>query len=217
MVAKRAVLSDSANLFKRVSGGALSQLYRHKQGIFTQGEKANTLFYVLHGHVKLTVTGRTGKKAVIQVLRGGDFFGEECLRGSSKRGSTASAIHDSEVCSISGESFAALLQSDPPFAKLFIAHLLSRIARMEEQLVDQIFSSSERRLARILLLLAGISNGSQSEPVLLKVTQTTLAEMVGTTRSRISFFMNRFRDMKLIDYNGHLHVNKALVAFLLHD
>jgi CRP/FNR family cyclic AMP-dependent transcriptional regulator len=217
MATKRVNRSIPSSLFKRVRGEALSHLYRHRQGIFTQGEKANCLFYVMQGHVKLTVTGRTGKKAVIQVLRSGDFFGEECLRGSSKRGSTASAIHDSEVCSISGESFAALLQGDPPFAKLFIAHLLSRIARVEEQLVDQIFSSSERRLARILLLLAGISDGSKSEPVLLKVTQTTLAEMVGTTRSRISFFMNRFRDMKLIDYNGHLHVNQTLVAFLLHD
>jgi CRP-like cAMP-binding protein len=201
------------DLFKGVDTQAVTQDYENRQVIFAQGDKADAMFYIQDGSVKLTVMSKDGKKAVIAILRQGDLFGEGCLVRRSLRMSTATAIQSSTVARVKRASLARVIHREPAFAKLFIAYLLSRIGRVEEKLVDQISSSSERRLAKILLLLAGVGLQSKpAEPVILKVSQETLAEMVGTTRSRVSYFMNRFRKMGLIDYNGTLQVHRALLT-----
>ncbi len=204
---------DSLDLFKRVDTQAVTQDYQNRQVIFAQGDKADAMFYIQDGSVKLTVMSKDGKKAVIAILGQGDFFGEGCLVRRSLRMSTATAIQSSTVARVKKAPLARVIQQEPAFAKVFIAYLLSRIGRVEEKLVDQISSSSERRLAKILLLLAGVGLQSKPpEPVILKVSQETLAEMVGTTRSRVSYFMNRFRKMGLIDYNGTLQVHRGLLT-----
>ena len=175
------------------------------------------MFYIETGNVKQTVLSKRGKKAVIAVLRQGDFFGEGCLGASSLRMSTATAVHLSIVVRIEKTTVVRIIHEDPVFARLLIAHLLSRVARIEEDFLDQLFNTSEKRLARTLLLLASFGAQSKPDPAILKVSQGTLAEMIGTTRSRVSFFMNRFRKMGLIDYNGSLRVHRALLTFLLHQ
>jgi CRP-like cAMP-binding protein len=201
------------DLFKRVGTQTAAQDYQNRQIIFAQGDKADAMFYIQDGSVKLTVMSKDGKKAVIAIMRQGDFFGEGCLVQQSLRMSTATAIQSSTIARVKKAPLARIIQREPAFAKLFIAYLLFRIGRVEGKLVDQISSSSERRLAKILLLLAGIGpQSTPAEPVILKVSQETLAEMVGTTRSRVSYFMNRFRKMGLIDYNGTLQVHRALLT-----
>jgi CRP-like cAMP-binding protein len=214
-MADNPIAFNPLDLFKRVDTQAATGDYQNRQVIFAQGDKADAMFYIQDGSVKLTVMSRNGKKAVIAILRQGDFFGEGCLVKQSLRMSTATAIQSSTIARMKKTPLARVIQQEPAFAKLFIAYLLSRIGRVEEKLVDQISSSSEKRLARILLLLAGIGLHSKptTEPVILKVSQETLAEMVGTTRSRVSYFMNRFREMGLIDYNGSLLVHRALLTF----
>ena len=204
-------------IFRKIDAQAIPRDYRHKQAIFAQGDKADAMFYVQNGNVKLTVASKGGKKAVIAILRQGDFFGEGCLVRQSMRMSSATAIQPSTVVRVKRVAIVRLIDEDPDFAKHFISHLLSRIERIEEDFVDQIFSFSERRLARILLVLASFGLQSKPEPAILKVSQETLAEMVGTTRSRVSYFMNRFRKMGLIHYNGGLQVHRTLLTFLLHD
>ncbi|MGD0443519.1 MAG: Crp/Fnr family transcriptional regulator [Edaphobacter sp.] len=209
---------DSRVLFKRVADTqTTTRDYRNRQAIFAQGEKADAMYYIQAGNVKLTVESKGGKKAVIAVLRRGDFFGEGCLTRRSLRISTATAIQPSTIARVKRATVVRILHQDSAFAKLFISFLLGRIGRIEEEFVDQIFSSSEKRLARILLLLASFGLQSKSEPAILKVSQETLAEMVGTTRSRVSYFMNRFRKMGLIDYNGSLQVHRELLTFLLQE
>ncbi|MGA2961524.1 MAG: Crp/Fnr family transcriptional regulator [Candidatus Korobacteraceae bacterium] len=204
---------NPVDLFKRVDAQAVTRDYQNRQVIFAQGDKADAMFYIQDGSVKLTVVSKGGKKAVIAILRQGEFFGEGCLVRKSLRMSTATSIQFSTVARVKKAPLARIIQREPAFTKIFIAYLLSRIGRVEEKLVDQISNSSERRLAKILLLLAGIGWQSKpAEPVILKVSQETLAEMVGTTRSRVSYFMNRFRKMGLIDYNGTLQVHKALLT-----
>jgi CRP-like cAMP-binding protein len=205
------------DLFKQVGAHATTRDYRNKQAVFAQGDKADAMFYIQHGNVKLTVTSRNGKKAVIAILRHGDFFGEGCLTSRALRRSTATAIQSSTIARVKRTSIARIIRQKPAFAGLFISYLLFRIGRTEEEFVDQIFSSSEKRLARILLVLAGTGRHSSPGPVLLKVNQETLAEMVGTTRSRVSYFMNRFREKGYIDYNGSLRVHRTLLTFLLHE
>ena len=205
------------DLFKRVNPQTTTRNYRNRQAIFAQGDKADAMFYVQHGNVKLTVTSKGGKKAVVAILRHGDFFGEGCLARQSLRMSTATAIQLSTIARVKRATLVRIIHQEPAFAKLFISYLLFRIGRSQEEFVDQICSSSERRLARILLLLAGFGLQSKPEPALLKVNQETLAQMVGTTRSRVSYFMNRFRKMGFIDYNGSLRVHRTLLTFLLHE
>jgi CRP-like cAMP-binding protein len=204
-------------IFRRIDAQTISRDYQHKQAIFAQGDKADAMFYVHNGNVKLTVASKGGKKAVIAILRQGDFFGEGCLVRQSMRMSSATAIQPSTIARVKRVAILRLIHEDPAFARLFISHLLSRIERIEEDFVDQIFSSSEKRLARILLVLASFGLQSKPEPAILKVSQETLAEMVGTTRSRVSYFMNRFRKMGLIHYNGGLQVHRTMLTFLLHD
>jgi CRP/FNR family cyclic AMP-dependent transcriptional regulator len=208
---------NSRELFNRVADTQMITMdYQNKETIFTQGDKADAMFYIQKGNVKLTVASSRGKKAVISVLRPGDCFGEGCLATQALRTSTAMAIQPSTIARMKRATIVSSIHEDPSFAKIFISHLLGRIDRIEEEFVDQIFSSSEKRLARILLMLAGFGLDSKSDPAILNVSQETLAEMVGTTRSRISHFMNRFRRMGLIDYGDSLQVHKELLTFLLH-
>jgi CRP-like cAMP-binding protein len=187
--------------------------YRDKDVIFSQGDPADSVFYIDSGTVKLTAV-TTRKKAIIAILRQGSFFGEGCLAGQSRRICTARSIGQSNVIRLQKERTVRTLNRDPHFAALFVGYLLSRVVRIEEDLIDQFFNFSERRLARVLLLFGEITKESKSDSA-LKVSQSTLAEMVGTTRPRVSKFMNEFKKKGLVSYNGGLKVNKALViAFL---
>src|SRR5437660_1610775 len=191
--------------------------YRDKQAVFSQGDPADAVYYIQKGRVKLTVVSKRGKEAVIAVLQQGDFFGEGCLAAQPLRISSAAAMQNLTIMRLEKKTMVGLLHQEPEFAEMFIAYLLSRNIRIEEDLVDQLFNSSEKRLARLLLLLAHYGKDSKPEAVLPKMSQETLAEMIGTTRSRVSYFMNRFRKMGFIDYNGTLHVNSALLTVVLRD
>ncbi|MGB7556562.1 MAG: Crp/Fnr family transcriptional regulator [Candidatus Korobacteraceae bacterium] len=217
MVSKRALTFNSGKFLKTIGSRRTSREYRNKESIFSQGDVADAMFYIEAGNVKLTVLSKGGKKAVIAIFRQGDFFGEGCLGVSSLRMCTATAVQASTIARGEKAIIVRIIHDDPGSARLIIAHLLSRVVRIEEDFVDQLFNSSEKRLARTLLLLAGFGTQSKPYSVNLKVSQGTLAEMVGTTRSRVSFFMNRFREMGLIDYNGTLRVHKALLTFLLRE
>jgi CRP/FNR family cyclic AMP-dependent transcriptional regulator len=198
---------------KKIGPRKTGREYGNNDAIFAQGDAADSMFYIESGNVKLTVLSKHGKKAVLAILRQGDFFGEGCLATRAVRMSTATAIHQSRISRVPKPTLVSIIREDPAFAKLLISHLLFRISRIEEDLVDQLFNSSEKRLARTLWMLATFRK-SKAEPAILKVSQGTLADMIGTTRSRVSFFMNRFRKMGLIDYNGSLHVHRTLLAFL---
>lgn len=191
----------------------------HRKGatIFRQGDSADAVFFVQRGKVKLTVLSRQGKQAVIALLGPGDFFGEGCLAGQPLRMATAVALTDSAIIRLARPLMIRALRRRTPFAEVFTAHLLSRNIRMEEDLVDQLFNSSEKRLARVLLLLANFGKAGRPEPVVPRISQETLAEMVGTTRSRISFFMNKFRKLGFVEYNGGLEVHSSLLHVVLHD
>ena len=216
MASKRALTFKPGVLLKSIGSSSSSQEYRNKQPIFSQGDAADAMFYVEAGNVKLTVLSKGGKKAVIAIFREGDFFGEGCL-GTPRplRMSTATAVHVSMIMRVEKATIARLIHDDSAFARMFIAHLLSRVVRIEEDFLDQLFNSSEKRLARTLLSLTSFGTESKPLPAILKVSQGTLAEMIGTTRSRVSFFMNRFRKLGLIDYNGRLQVHRELLTFLL--
>jgi CRP/FNR family cyclic AMP-dependent transcriptional regulator len=185
--------------------------------IFTQGDPAAAIFYIHKGKVKLTIVSRAGKEAVIAILGAGDFFGEGCLAGRPLRMSTATAMSDCSIVRLDKLATMGVLRDEPAFSEMFLAYVLSRNMRIEEDLVDQLFNSSEKRLARVLLLLANFGKEGKPEPVIAKISQETLAEMIGTTRSRVSFFMNKFRQMGFIEYNGELHVHSSLLNIVLHD
>jgi len=182
-----------------------------------QGDVADTVFYLQKGRVKLTVMSEQGKEAVIAILESGQFFGEGCMNGHPVRISTTTAIEDSVVTAITKKAMLAVLRSEPAFSEMFVAYLLKRNGRIEEDLIDQLFNSSERRLARLLLLLANFGKEGHPQPIEPNISQETLAEMIGTTRSRVSFFMNRFRKLGLISYNGKIEVNSSLLSAVLHD
>jgi CRP/FNR family transcriptional regulator, cyclic AMP receptor protein len=192
-------------------------LFPKKQGIFTQGESANAVFYIQTGKVKLTVVSKPGKEATIGILGEGDFFGEACLAGQPLRMLTATAMTDCSVLRIDKKAMMEALHREHELSDLFVAYLLARNVRYEEDLVDQLFNSSEKRLARILLLLAHFGKEGKPESVVPKISQEMLAEMIGTTRSRVSFFMNRFRKLGFIHYNGGLQVHSSLLSVVLHD
>jgi CRP-like cAMP-binding protein len=185
--------------------------------VFSQGDPADAVFYIQSGKVKLTVVSTNGKHAVIALLEQGDFLGEGCLASQPLRMSTASVIEPSSIVRVDKATMVTLLHREPEFAEHFIAYLLSRNVRIEEDLVDQLFNSSEKRLARLLLLLAHFGKESKPEPIIPKVSQETLAAIIGTTRSRVSYFMNRFRKMGFVDYNGRLQVHSALLTVVLRD
>jgi CRP-like cAMP-binding protein len=187
--------------------------------IYSQGDTADSIFYIHKGKIKLTVVSNRGKEAVIAILGAGDFFGEGCLAGQLKRMATASSMTATTVTRIDKNAAIHVLRDEPAFTELFLQRLLARSIRIEEDLVDQLFNSSEKRLARVLLLLANFGKEGKPETVIAKISQQTLAEIVGTTRSRVSFFMNKFRKMGFVSYsyNGHLEVHSSLLNVVLHD
>jgi CRP/FNR family transcriptional regulator, cyclic AMP receptor protein len=212
-----ALAFDPKAFLTRIGNGKTKREYRSNQVVFSQGDPADAVFYIQTGKVKLTVVSTRGKEAIIGVLERGSFFGEGCLAAQPLRMSTASAVQPTSIVRVSKSAMVRLLHEEPEFAELFIAYLLSRNVRIEEDLVDQLFNSSEKRLARILLLLAHFGKESKPESVIPKISQETLAAMVGTTRSRVSYFMNRFRKMGFIHYNGGLQVHSALLTVLLRE
>jgi len=190
-----------------------------RRTVFAQGDAADAVYYLQRGKIKLSLLSPRGKEAVIAILGHGDFFGEGCLAGQTARVSTAATITACSVVRIEKADMLEMLHTVPQFAELFIAHLLSRNIRIEEDLTDQLFNSSERRLARVLLLLANFGKEALPEPVIAKISQQILADMIGTTRSRVSFFMNKFRRAGYIEYNGGLglHVHRSLLNVILHE
>ena len=217
MRAETVLAFDPAAFISKVGKGKTIREYRNKQVVFSQGEAADAVFYIERGKVKLTAVSTRGKEAVIGVLERGSFFGEGCLAAQPLRMSTASAIQPSSIIRVGRSTMVRVLHQEPEFAELFTAYLLSRNVRIEEDLVDQLFNSSEKRLARILLLLAHFGKESRPETVIPKMSDETLAAMVGTTRSRVSYFMNRFRKLGFIHYNGGLQVHSALLTVVLRD
>jgi CRP-like cAMP-binding protein len=200
------------------TAGETPAVRRHRKAavIFSQGDAADDVFYIRQGSVKMSVLSRTGKEAVVAILGVGDFFGEGCLAGQPRRMATASAISAATVLTIEKQRMHDMLRAQPAFAARFLSHMLTRNIRIEEDLIDQLFNSSEKRLARALLLLARY--GKDDQPLRVpKLSQETLAEMVGTTRSRVNFFMNKFRDLGFIEYNGDIKVNSGLLTVVLHD
>lgn len=200
-----------------VDGGRDLSNYPQDKVIYAQGELADAVFYIKKGKVKKTVLSEQGKEAVVAILGPDEFCGEACLTGQILRLATATAMSECEVMRFEKAAIIRLLHEEPAFAEMFISHLLARTVRVEADLVDQLFNSSEKRLARALLLLANFGKEDRPELVIAKVSQETLAEMIGTTRSRVSFFMNKFRRLGLIDYNGHLEIRSSLLNVVLHD
>jgi CRP/FNR family transcriptional regulator, cyclic AMP receptor protein len=194
--------------------------YSKNEMVFAQGDPANTVFYIQKGKVKLTIVSNAGKEAIIAILGAGDFLGEGCLKAQSLRLASAAAMSDCSIVQLQKVTMTRLLHDEPAFSEMFLVNLLSRNMRIEEDLIDQLFNSSEKRLARVLLLLAHFGKEGKPEPVIAKISQETLAEMIGTTRSRVSFFMNKFRKKGFIEYKGGLdglHVHSSLLNIVLHD
>ena len=208
---------DAQVFLSKVGEGKTILKFLRNQNVFKQGDIADKVFYIQTGKVKLTVLSDQGKEAVVGLLGPGQFFGEGCLNGHKLRISTTTALESSVITSITKEAMLAALHDEPKFSEMFMAYLLTRNSRIEEDLIDQLFNSSERRLARLLLLLANFGKEGSPQPISPNISQETLAEMIGTTRSRVSHFMNKFRKLGLIDYNGHIEVHNSLLNAVLHD
>jgi CRP/FNR family transcriptional regulator, cyclic AMP receptor protein len=208
---------DPKTFLSTIDGGRTIVTFRKKRTIFAQGDSADSVFYIQNGKVKLTVVATNGKEATIGILNEGDFFGEGCLTGQALRMCSATAITDCTVMRINKKSMMEVIHRERAFSDMFVAYLLTRNIRYEEDLVDQLFNSSEKRLARVLLLLARFGKEGKPEVAIPKISQETLAEMVGTTRGRVNFFMNRFRKLGFVRYNGELEVHSSLLSVVLHD
>jgi CRP/FNR family cyclic AMP-dependent transcriptional regulator len=208
---------DPRAFLSRPGAGITIERYPKNQKIFSQGDIADSVFFVQKGKVKITVLSEHGKEAVVGIIAEGQFFGEGCLEGAEIRSATSQAMEDCLVTSITKCAMLAALGQEPKFSAFFIAYLLSRNSRIEDDLIDQLFNSSERRLARLLLLLANFGKEGGGEPIAVTLSQETLAEMIGTTRSRVSFFMNKFRKKGFIDYNGKIEVHRSLLDAVLHE
>jgi CRP/FNR family cyclic AMP-dependent transcriptional regulator len=217
MAGKRAKVFDLKAFFAHIGDGRQLETYQPGQTIFSQGDPADAVFYIQKGKVKVTVVSEQGKEAVAAILDKAAFFGEGSLAGQTRRVATASSMAETEVVRLDRAAILGAIQEEPGFAQFFIVHLLSRAVRVEADLVDQLFNSSEKRLARLLLLLANFGKEGKPEPVLPKISQETLAQMIGTTRARVSFFMNKFRKLGLIDYNGNIEVHSSLLNVVLHE
>ena len=223
MAARRKPSFDPTAFLAKVGEGR--RLVKHCKGVivYSQGQAAEAVYYIRHGKVKLTVVSTQGKEAVVAFLTTNDFFGEGCLTGQRLRIATATAMADCVIVCIEKAALNKVLQQQPAFSEMFIAYLLSRTIRVEADLIDQLFNSSEQRLARLLLLLANFSSASKPEPMIAKISQEMLAEMIGTTRSRVSFFMNKFRKLGFIKYNGGanhkdgIEVHRSLLNLVLHE
>ena len=214
---KRKIDFDPNNFLATIGEGRRILSFRKNQGIFAQGDEADAVFFIQAGKVKLSVFAKNGKEATIGILNSGDFFGEGSIAGQSRRMGSATAMTDSAVLRIDKQAIIEALHREHTFSDLFVAYLLARNIRYEADLVDQLFNSSEKRLARVLLLLARFGKEGTPETVIPKISQETLAEMVGTTRSRVNFFMNKFRKLGFIEYNGGLKVHNSLLNIVLHD
>jgi CRP/FNR family transcriptional regulator, cyclic AMP receptor protein len=214
---KRKPVFDPKTFLAKADGGRTISKYQKDQIVFSQGEAADAVFYIQQGKIKITVVSEQGKEAVVAILGMGDFFGEGCLAGQSLRMATVTAMMECEIMRLEKAAIIRVIHEEPTFAEMFMSHLLTRTIRVEADLVDQLFNSSEKRLARALLLLANFGKEGKPEPVVAKISQETLAEMIGTTRSRVSSFMNKFRQLGFIDYNGKLEVHSSLLNIILHD
>jgi CRP/FNR family cyclic AMP-dependent transcriptional regulator len=210
-------LFDPAVFLATAAVGREISRYSKREVIFAQGDDADAVFYIKRGKVKVAVLSKQGKEAVVALLGPNEFVGEGCLIGQPKRLATASAMTECETMRVTKAEIQRVLHEEPTFSQMFVSHILTRNARVEEDLVDQLFNSTEKRLARLLLLLANFGKDGRPEPILAKISQETLAEMIGTTRSRVSHFMNKFRELGFIDYNGHLEVHNSLLGVLLAD
>jgi CRP-like cAMP-binding protein len=221
MTVERRPSFDPKTFLARVRNGQSIGKYRKDQIVFSQGDAADAVFYIQKGKVKLTVVSEQRKEAVVAILSSDDFFGEGCLAGQAQRIATVKTMTDSTITRLEKSAILRLLHKETTFSEMFIAHLLGRSIRFEADLVDQLFNSSEKRLARMLLLLANFGKETKPEPIIAKISQETLAEMIGTTRSRVSFFMNKFRDLGFIAYNGGteggIEVHSSLLNAVLHD
>jgi CRP/FNR family cyclic AMP-dependent transcriptional regulator len=209
--------ADPHKLLARVGNGRITANYRKDQAIFEQGRVADTVFFIQQGHVKISVTSEHGREAVVAILDAGQFFGEGCLDDHDLRPSSAHATTDCRITSITKPAMLAAIRDQPKFSQMFMDHLLHRNSRIEADVVDQLFNSSEKRLARLLLLLANYGKEGNPPIVPVTVSQETLAAMIGTTRSRVCHFMNKFRNAGYIDYNGTIEVHQSLLNSVLHD
>ena len=208
---------DPKSFLAKVGAGKRVLEFHKNQHVFEQGDVADTVFYIQRGKVKLTVMSEHGKEAVVGILEPGQFFGEGCMNGHSLRIATTTAMEECLITVITKAAMLATLHDQPKFSELFMAYLLTRNSRIEEDLIDQLFNSSEKRLARLLLLLANFGKEGSPQPITPNISQETLAEMIGTTRSRVSFFMNKFRKLGFISYNGKIEVNSSLLTAVLYD
>lgn len=208
---------DPKVFLSKANGGRTISTYQKNQTFYAQGDPADSVFYIHDGKVKITVISEQGKEAVVAILGPDEFCGEGCLTGQPLRVATAVALTECKVMKLEKAEIVRVLHDEPAFSEMFIAHLLARTIRVEEDLVDQLFNSSEKRLARALLLLANFGKEGSPQPIIAKVSQETLAEMIGTTRSRVSQFMNKFRQLGFIDYNGTIEVHSSLLSVVLHD
>ena len=208
---------DPKRFLAKVGKGKTISKYRKDQIVFSQGQVADAIFYIQQGKVKLTVVSEQGKEAVVAILEPGQFFGEGCLNGHPLRMATTRAMDECVITRLEKATMIATIHNEPEFSELFMTYLLTRNSRIEEDLIDQLFNSSEKRLARLLLLLANFGKEGKPEPIVGKFSQETLAEMIGTTRSRVSFFMNKFRKLGFIEYNGQIEVHNSLLNVVLFD
>src|SRR4029450_5935389 len=208
---------DPRIFLAKVGTGKQVLEFHKNQHVFEQGDVADTVFYIQRGKVKLTVVSEQGKEAVVAILEAGEFFREGCMNGHPLRIATTTAIEDCVITSITKDAMIRAIHDEPKFSELFMAYLLTRNSRIEEDLIDQLFNSSERRLARLLLLLANFGKEGSPQPISPNISQETLAEMIGTTRSRVSFFMNKFRKLGFISYNGKIEVHSSLLNAVLYD
>jgi CRP/FNR family cyclic AMP-dependent transcriptional regulator len=214
---------DPRGFLARVGDGRTISDYMKNQSVFSQGDPADAIFYIQKGKIKVAVVSKQGKEAIVGILAANDFFGEGCLAGQQRRMATASALSECSIVRVEKSAALRVIHEEPGFADLLLSYLLSRNIRIEEDLVDQLFNSSEKRLARTLLLLANFGKDGRPERVIPKISQETLAEIVGTTRSRVSFFMNKFRKLGFIEYNGgtgrncEMEIHSSLLNVVLHD
>jgi CRP/FNR family cyclic AMP-dependent transcriptional regulator len=208
---------DPKEFLAKVGEGKTILNFLKGEVVFAQGDAADTIFYIQEGRVKVVVVSEQGKEAVVGIVGPGQFFGEGCMNGHSLRIATTTAMEGCLVTAITKAAMVAVLHSEPKFSELFMAYLLTRNSRIEEDLIDQLFNSSEKRLARLLLLLANFGKDGSPQPISPNISQETLAEMIGTTRSRVSFFMNKFRKLGFISYNGKIEVNSSLLTAVLYD
>ena len=217
MAAKVRPVFDPKTFLSTIGRGRSTATIARNAIIYRQSAPADSVFYIQKGRIKIVVTSKQGKEAVVGVLGAGDFFGEGCMIGQPLRLATAKAMIESEVVRVAKTEMVRLLQAEPEFGEVFMKHLLMRNSRVEEDLVDQLFNSSEKRLARTLLLLANFGKDGGPQPITTPISQATLAEIIGTTRPRVSHFMNKFRKLGFIEYNGHLRIHSSLLSVLLHD